>query len=296
MSQAATLAGASAEAQRTLAEAMFAYIDQLAAESVEGYTEAQLAEASDVERRRATLFVTLTASPPPDPPTLAVAADQAGWTLPRTIACLVISGDHAARAGRRLSGDCLSNQVDEATYLVVPDPTALEREADAAAQRLHLRIGLGPRVALREAHVSLRWARLAHELGSGIGTVIAEQRLADIALRGAGDVVAALRARSLAPLAGEGERSRVRLETTLRAWLGHRGSQRAITSELACTRRPSATGCAACASCSGRRWRIPSDGSSWRSRCASSDRSARSPVERSKAKLRLLSRVPRGAR
>ena len=51
MSQAATLAGASAEAQRTLAEAMFAYIDQLAAESVEGYTEAQLAEASDVERR-----------------------------------------------------------------------------------------------------------------------------------------------------------------------------------------------------------------------------------------------------
>ncbi len=233
MSQAATVAGASAEAQRTLAEAMFAYIDQLAAESIEGYAEAQLAEASDVERRRATLFATLTASPPPDASTLVAAAEQAGWSLPRTIACLAISGEHAARAGRRVSGNCLSNQIDDATYMVVPDPTTLEREAAAAAQQLELRIGLGPRVTLGEAHVSLRWARLAHELCGEIGTVVAEQRLADIALRGAGDVVAALRVRSLAPLAGEGERSRVRLETTLRAWLRHRGSQRAIASELA---------------------------------------------------------------
>ena len=65
MSQAAAAAGASAEAQRTLAEAMFAYIDQLAAESIEGYAEAQLADASDIERRRAALFATLIAEPPP---------------------------------------------------------------------------------------------------------------------------------------------------------------------------------------------------------------------------------------
>jgi DNA-binding PucR family transcriptional regulator len=45
-------------------------------------------------------------------------------------------------------------------------------------------------------------------------------------------VVATLRERSLAPLAGESERSRARLEETLRAWLQHRGSQHAIASEL----------------------------------------------------------------
>ena len=45
MSRAAAAAGASPEAQQHLAEAMFAYIDQLASESVDGYAEAQLARA-----------------------------------------------------------------------------------------------------------------------------------------------------------------------------------------------------------------------------------------------------------
>jgi hypothetical protein len=232
MSQAASAAGASAETQRTLAEAMFAYIDQLAAESIEGYAEAQLAQAGDIERRRAALFATLIGSPPPDAATLLAAAEQASWTPPRTLACLVISGDLAARVGRRLSGDILSSQMAEATYVIVPNPTGLEREAAAAAQRLHVRIGVGPQVAVGEALVSLKWARLAHELGSGEGTVVAERRLADIALRAARDVVAVLRERSLAPLAGESERSRARLEATLRAWLEYRGSQHAIASEL----------------------------------------------------------------
>ena len=146
---------------------------------------------------------------------------------------MAVSGEQAARAGRRLSGDCLSNQEADAIHLIVPDPTALEQELAAAAQRLHLCIGLGPQVTVSDAGISLRWARLAHELGHGEGTVVAEQRLADIALRGASDVVAALRERSLAPLAVESERSRARLEATLRAWLRHRGSQRAIASELA---------------------------------------------------------------
>lgn len=233
MSQAAAAAGASAEAQRTLAEAMFAYIDQLAAESIEGYTEAQLADASDIERRRAALFTTLIADPPPDESTLLAAAELANWRLPRTLACVAVSGEQAARAGRRLSGDCLSNQEAGAIHMIVPDPTALEQELAAAAKRLHVRIGLGPQVTVPDARISLRWARLAHELGHGEGTVVAERRLADIALRGASDVVAALRERSLAPLAVESERSRERLEATLRAWLRHRGSQRAIAAELA---------------------------------------------------------------
>src|SRR5271165_4382554 len=65
MSRAAAAAGASPDAQSRLAEAMFAYIDQLAAESVEGYAEAQLDGAGELERRRGTLVSALLATRPP---------------------------------------------------------------------------------------------------------------------------------------------------------------------------------------------------------------------------------------
>jgi len=44
--------------------------------------------------------------------------------------------------------------------------------------------------------------------------------------------VAALRHRSLAPLRDETDASRARLESTLRAWLRHRGAQAAVAAEL----------------------------------------------------------------
>src|SRR5579884_3743383 len=55
ISDVAAGAGATPRAQRNLAEAMFAYIDRIAGESVEGYAEAQLRDAGDLDRRRARL-------------------------------------------------------------------------------------------------------------------------------------------------------------------------------------------------------------------------------------------------
>jgi hypothetical protein len=234
MSRVAAAAGASAEAQSRLAEAMFAYIDQLAAESIEGYAEAQLADAGDVGRRRAALLATLLSVPAPEATVLARAAAEARWTIPRTLACLVIGDGAGASPWRRLSGDTLHGQIEDTTCVVVPDPSRLEREARGLAQKLNVAVGLGPSVPVSEVHVSLRWARLALELAPGSAALlVAEQRLADIALRAAPDVLAALREQALAPLSGESEGSRTRLEGTLRAWLRHRGSQRAIAAELA---------------------------------------------------------------
>jgi len=234
MSQAAAAAGASAEAQRKLAEAMFAYIDQLAAESVEGYAEAQLADAGDLERRRTALLTAMLSAPPPDMHTLAEAAAEARWGIPRTLACLVVGGEAAAKVGRRLSGDILSGRLGDASCIVVPSPAGVEGEARIAAERLGVAIGLGPCVPCGDAAISLQWARLAHQLAPAAGgLVVAEERLADIALRAAPGIISALRERALAPLEGESERSRARLEATLLAWLRHRGAQRAIASELA---------------------------------------------------------------
>ena len=61
--------------------------------------------------------------------------------------------------------------------------------------------------------------------------MVAERRLAEIALRGAPEV-AALRRRLLAPLDGQTPASRARLEATLLQWLRHRGAQGAIAAEL----------------------------------------------------------------
>ena len=233
MSQAAARTGAGADTQRRLAEAMFAYIEQIAAESIEGYAEAQLALAGDLGRRRAALFAMLTGPAPLDRATLAAAGAEARWRLPATLACLAVENDAAAGLARRLTGDTLHGELGEWTCIVVPEPTRLEHEARAAAERLASVVCVGPSVAPGEAQVSMRWASLARGLPAGSErVVVAERRLADIALRGSPDIVAALARTVLAPLDGESERSRARLAATLHSWLRHRGSQRQVADEL----------------------------------------------------------------
>jgi hypothetical protein len=233
ISEAAETAGASPRALRNLAEAMFAYIDRIAGESVEGYADAQLSDAGDFGRRRSELAEMLLAGVASDDAELLRAAELARWQLPRTVACLAVAGPGAERARSRLSGEALAVRVGETTAIVVPQPGALEREAALLSERLGLRAGLGPPVALSDAGASMRLARRALALATDEAPlVIAEHRLADIALNAAPEIVAALRARMLAPLDGQTEASRRRLEATLLQWLRHRGAQGAAAAEL----------------------------------------------------------------
>ncbi len=232
LSDAADAAGASPRTQRNLAEAMFAYIDRIAGESVEGYAEAQLSEAGDLGRRRSELAEALVSGVGGEPE-IARAAEAARWPLPRTVACLAVAGRRAERAARRLSGETLSVRLGESTGIVVPHPVSLEREAALLAERLGLRVGLGPVVATAETRSSMQLAARALELASPEEPLaVAERLLAQIALRSAPEVVAALRAQLLAPLSDQTPASRERLEATLLQWLRHRGSQNAIAAEL----------------------------------------------------------------
>ncbi len=233
ISDAAAAAGASPRAQRTLAEAMFAYIDRLAGESVEGYAEAQLRDAGELDRRRTELAEMLVAGVAPDEEELARAAQAARWPLPRTVACLAVAGARVDRARSQLSGEALALRLGEATGIIVGHPVSLEGEAARLARRLELAAGLGPTVAIGETSASMRLARRALELTSPDSPlVLAEQRLAEIAINAAPEIVSALRSRLLAPLNGQTPASRARLEATLLQWLRHRGSQRAVAEEL----------------------------------------------------------------
>jgi DNA-binding PucR family transcriptional regulator len=105
-------------------------------------------------------------------------------------------------------------------------------ELVAAAAHYRVPVGLGPAVALADAARSWRWAELAAR-GAADGVVIeAEAELPALLLAGSPDIVAALRDRALEPLREETKLSRARLESTLRAWLRHRGAQAAVADEL----------------------------------------------------------------
>lgn len=238
LSRVAAEAGVPVAEQHALAEAIFAYIDAIAGESVEGYAEAQAAEAGDRQRRREALLARLATGPPGggedfEEASLRAAAAQAAWPLPRRLVFLACAGD-PGRLARRLSGDVLHGRVGEQPCVVVGDPGTLDAEVAAAAQRLGLRIGVGPLVAPGEAPRSWQWATRALALGPpGTPTVVpAEEHLAQLVMAGSPELLAALRERVLAPLASETPASRARLEATLAAWLDRAGARAAVAADL----------------------------------------------------------------
>jgi hypothetical protein len=225
-------AGVPVAAQHELAEAIFAYIDQLAAESVEGYADAQAAEAGSLQRRRERLLMVLLALPAAAAPVLEEAGTRAGWRVPRRLAMIALPAHAAARVARRLSGDALHAADENHGYIAVPDPSGLGAELAAAARRYRVPAGLGPTLPLAEAARSWRWAELAVRIANAGEVVEAEGRLSDLVLEASPDIVAALQDRALWPLRAETDSSRARLEATLLAWLRHRGAQGAVASEL----------------------------------------------------------------
>lgn len=233
MSRLAAAGGAPSHRLQDLAEAMFAYIDQLAAESVDGYADAQLAEAGDIERRRSALLSLLLGQPPAAAETLAGAAVAAEWEVPRSLACLVVGGGSLPVIAGRFSGPVLRGVHAGCDCVVVSNPTDLAGEARAAAARGSVALAVGPTVPPSQAYRSFRWARMASQVAAQpAGVVVAEEHLGKLALAAAPDVTAALASRALEPLADETARSRDRLAQTLRAWLDHRGSYAAMAAEL----------------------------------------------------------------
>src|SRR4051812_24698625 len=80
-------AGLAPDVLCSLADAIFAYIDELSADSVEGFAQAQQAAAGERERRRRRVLTALLGDPF-ELEALRVAAIEAGWDLPRAVGLL----------------------------------------------------------------------------------------------------------------------------------------------------------------------------------------------------------------
>ena len=149
-----------------LAEGIFVFTEELASDVVEGYVRRQSDEAGERERRRRRLMTLVLDPEGGDPEALAHAAELAHWPMPRVIAALALDSDSAGPLVRRLDLDALVGSEAGGAVLVLPDPDGPGR---AAALRRALVVlpaaaVLGPTVPAREAHRSLRWARIALEL------------------------------------------------------------------------------------------------------------------------------------
>jgi hypothetical protein len=219
----ATEACAEAETVAVLADSLFAYLDEIAAVTVEGFVAAQAAAAGEHERRRAQLVATLIADPPPERAVLERTAANASWPLPRTLAIATLGPGHG---GLRLPSDLLIGNVDGGACLIFPDPDGPGRRQQLELTLRGHAATLGPTVAVE--HAARSWARaraLWRLVDTGTpGLRVADDHLLELLLAEDPSLVDDLARLRLGPLTALAPRSRERLESTLLAYLRHRGN------------------------------------------------------------------------
>jgi hypothetical protein len=222
-----------------LAESIFAYIDELSGESIEGYAAEQSAAAGELQRLRRSLAALIIQDPPADAASVEAASLEAGWPLPRRLAAVVAEGQDPDRLALRLGPEVIAVHTPPYVCALVPDADAPGRRAQLDSALSDRTGALGPTVAWRGAGVSAARARAALGLVQE-GTI--EDRpgslvraddhsvvlLLNADRRLAGDIAAS----ALGPLDDETPASRERLAGTLLAWLRHRGRTELVAEAL----------------------------------------------------------------
>jgi hypothetical protein len=204
-------------------EAIFVYLDELAAACAQGYAEARVQAAGDRQRR---LLAAIVSDPPSRAELVASLARAAGWVLPDQVAVVVLG--QRQQDGLLLPPGVLADWTGPEPCLLVPDPDGPGRQAAIDRALSDRALGgrpaaIGPSVPLARAAMSLRWARHALALArAGVipaGPVRCDQHLSTLLILADEDLAAVLCGRRLAPLARLRPGQRDRIAETLLAWL-----------------------------------------------------------------------------
>ncbi|MGW2286230.1 PucR family transcriptional regulator [Streptomyces phaeochromogenes] len=215
-------------------EALFLHLDEMAAATTAGYTEARLHAAGELQQRRTRLIDLLIVDPPASVAAITDLAHTAQWPVPRSLAVVVI--DQGAQAGAAqapiVPPEFLARFDVRPAVLVVPDPEGPGRARAVAGALQGLRAVMGPSVALQEGARSLRWAAEALDLSRrGVlpdtEMVRCRDHLATLMLFRDEALVEAMADRHLRPLDTIRLPQRERLAETLLSWLecGHNASE-----------------------------------------------------------------------
>ncbi|MGD0242026.1 MAG: helix-turn-helix domain-containing protein [Streptosporangiaceae bacterium] len=220
-------------------EAVFGYLDELAAACARGYAEARAQTVGDHQRH---LLELILADPPPHPGQLTAAARAAHWLLPTQVALAVVGPGPDTPL---LPPGVLVDWTAADPCLLIPDPDGPGRQAAVDRALRGRPAAIGPSVPLAQAAQSLRWARHARSLaqsgvilgacapaGSGSsvtgpaasdpaasGPIRCDQHLSTLLILADEALAAALSRRRLAPLDGLRPTQRDRIAETLLAWL-----------------------------------------------------------------------------
>lgn len=233
--------GGDADVFARLGEAIFRYLDELAAACSAGYAEAKAEFAGETEHLRRRLLDLLVSDPAASPEAISSVARTVGWPLPRRVAVVALADRVRSVAGPLppLPAGVLVGLARREPCLLVPDP-------DGPGRLRLLESGLrswpapggpddgapagcvaavGPAVPLARASGSLRWARRALALAqrgparAGDGIVRCDEHLAALVLLADTELAGMLSGRVLAPLRGLRPDQADRLAETLLAWL-----------------------------------------------------------------------------
>ncbi len=222
-----------------LAEAIFAYIDEISAESVDGFAMEQAAAAGEAQRRRRRLARLLVQDPHADIASIEAAAAQAGWQLPEAVAAVYVETAEPDTLARWLGQDAIATALEPGSCALVPDPDAPGRRAQIERALRDVPAALGPTGPWNAVPLSTARARSAFALAEegGLEVPAGELVIADdhrLALLLASDRPLArdLAEARLAPLASETSASRGRLARTLAAWLDHDGRTERVATAL----------------------------------------------------------------
>ena len=232
MARAGDSAGVDPQELYSLAEAIFAYIDEISAVTAEGYTFEQSLAMRERQEQARRLIEALLAEPQAPPADLRRIAEAAGWDLPDSVAVLVFQSDHLDRTGARLPESMPFAQLEGLGWVLVPDPSAPGRRGELRAALREASAALGPAVPPERAAESAQRARLALDALDPERLVIADDHLLELLLHSGGSLAGDLARRRLAPLDELPENTRERLLETLAAWLDAQGEARPAAEAL----------------------------------------------------------------
>ncbi|UVS78946.1 CdaR family transcriptional regulator [Actinokineospora sp. UTMC 2448] len=231
--------GMSADALLTLAEAIFAYVDDICVVAVAGYTEAQAQASGSYERKRRQLLKLVLSDQPGQAQPLADLAAAVDWPLPGSVAVVVLEyrPDHLRMPPPSLGRDVLVDleSTDPCLILPDPDPAAVDALRPALAGR---RAAIGPAVPLADAHRSRAVARRALALRHrrilpDTDLIHCDRHLGTLLMFADEPLVAHMAERVRAVLHPLTTKQRDRAATTLHAWLRARGDVNTAATLLA---------------------------------------------------------------
>ncbi len=223
--------GQTQETMSALAEAIFAYIDELSAESVEGFAQAQAEHAGERERARAELIAALLADPPLDADVAALSA-AAGWQVPTAAAALACSLQALPGIARRLGTETLHAQHKNLGCVLVPDAEGPSRRDALRTAVRDAHAAVGPVGPIHQLPRSWRLASGTLSIVTDDGLLVADEHLADLALLESDTVIERIVERRLGSLSRLTPAASERMARTALAFVQMQGNATAMAREL----------------------------------------------------------------